>query len=244
MTADWIVNARDEYNRFCVANNINPTDPNSGAQYILIKKGKSRGVLGRALAAISDAGISREHPAIQDARRQYNDAIKQRPPPDQPTKRPSPSGHITDPDPTAITTARPKPKPPSDTPQQTDTQGILLRMIKVLTQHNEQLIQILRTIQTPPTSSQTNPPTHTPASEPTLDSKLKHRIYGRQEGRCAGCQVAFNYANLAPDYRIPIDQGGRSDSSNIQLLCLRCNAIKGKNSMAHLVAQLKTADHR
>lgn len=44
-------------------------------------------------------------------------------------------------------------------------------------------------------------------------------------GRCANCGVA---EDLVLDHVIPIAKGGLSQLDNLQLLCSKCNRIKGK----------------
>ena len=37
----------------------------------------------------------------------------------------------------------------------------------------------------------------------TSVKEVKHELYGRQEGRCAGCKVLFEYRNLTIDHIVP-----------------------------------------
>ncbi len=67
----------------------------------------------------------------------------------------------------------------------------------------------------------------------------KHLLYGRQEGRCAGCRVHFETRNLEVDHIISRWRGGPNHISNYQLLCGSCNRRKGTGSQAELIAKLK-----
>ena len=69
---------------------------------------------------------------------------------------------------------------------------------------------------------------------------VKRELYGKQEGRCNGCEILFEYRHLEIDHHIPVDKGGDDDISNLQLLCANCNRIKGNRTMEYLKAKLKT----
>ena len=73
----------------------------------------------------------------------------------------------------------------------------------------------------------------------TSVKEVKHELYGRQEGRCTGCKVLFEYRNLTIDHIVPQAKGGGSNTENLQLLCGSCNSIKGKRDMSFLGARLK-----
>ena len=67
----------------------------------------------------------------------------------------------------------------------------------------------------------------------------KHQLFGRQEGRCAGCQVAFPFRNFTIDHRVPRSAGGIDHIDNLQLLCGACNSVKGQRDHAALIAALE-----
>jgi 5-methylcytosine-specific restriction endonuclease McrA len=70
-----------------------------------------------------------------------------------------------------------------------------------------------------------------------LDSFLRRLIYRRDHGRCVRCgtEVAlfgntaspFRKPPAAVDHIIPRARGGQNTPSNLQLLCITCNARKG-----------------
>lgn len=59
-------------------------------------------------------------------------------------------------------------------------------------------------------------------------------LYTRQNGVCAGCGERRDKIVCQVDHKAPKSRGGQDDFSNLNLLCPRCNAIKGARSMAWL----------
>ena len=68
---------------------------------------------------------------------------------------------------------------------------------------------------------------------------FKNELYGRQEGKCAGCGTLFEFRNLEVDHIIPRSRGGQDNEENLQLLCGFCNRTKGDRPMEYLLAKLK-----
>ena len=66
----------------------------------------------------------------------------------------------------------------------------------------------------------------------------KHTLFGRQEGRCAGCQIVFPFRNMTIDHIIPRAKGGSDHIDNLQILCGACNSAKGRGSNEALIAKL------
>ncbi len=66
----------------------------------------------------------------------------------------------------------------------------------------------------------------------------KHTLYGKQEGRCAGCQHHFPFQNFTVDHIVPRSKGGTDHLENLQLLCNHCNSVKGTMDQAAFAAKL------
>ena len=67
----------------------------------------------------------------------------------------------------------------------------------------------------------------------------KHQLFGKQEGVCAGCRVAFPFRNMTIDHIVPQSKGGTDHIDNLQLLCGACNSLKGNRDQAWFLADLK-----
>ena len=67
----------------------------------------------------------------------------------------------------------------------------------------------------------------------------RQRLYGEQEGNCAGCNTHFEARNLTIDHIIAKSKGGTDHIENLQLLCGNCNSIKGNRNMAYLKTKLQ-----
>lgn len=66
-------------------------------------------------------------------------------------------------------------------------------------------------------------------------------LYGRQKGHCAGCGEHFKERRLHIDHIIARGKGGTDHVENLQLLCGRCNSVKGDRGMDYLRAKLQLA---
>jgi len=60
----------------------------------------------------------------------------------------------------------------------------------------------------------------------------RHRLYGEQEGVCAGCDTHFPFKVMEVDHILPRVQGGSDHYENLQLLCTHCNKSEGGKTMA------------
>ena len=81
--------------------------------------------------------------------------------------------------------------------------------------------------------------TDIPVLQGRVSRDIKHRLYGLQEGRCAGCKQYFEFRHFHKDHIVPRSKGGPDDDSNLQLLCGSCNVIKADGTMADLKARLR-----
>ena len=88
-------------------------------------------------------------------------------------------------------------------------------------------------------TARTDIPRRTDILVPIPYRKQKHVLFGRQEGRCAGCKYEFPFRILEVDHVIPRSRGGSDHLDNLQLLCPNCNRIKGDREMAYLMARLR-----
>ena len=68
----------------------------------------------------------------------------------------------------------------------------------------------------------------------------RHLLFGKQEGLCGGCKVAFPFRNFTVDHIVPQRRGGSDHFDNLQLLCGACNSVKGDRDQAYLIANIKT----
>ena len=93
---------------------------------------------------------------------------------------------------------------------------------------------------------QTQPPVRTDndadtASQLRLPRYPTHKpeLFGRQEGKCNGCQCPFHFRNLTVDHIKPQSKDGTDHIENLQLLCAACNSTKGTGTQDALLARLK-----
>ena len=69
-------------------------------------------------------------------------------------------------------------------------------------------------------------------------AEMKDLLYDRQGGRCAGCEYELPRHLLVTDLVVKMDGKEQEEPDNLQLLCLHCRALRGRNSMDHLHVQL------
>ena len=66
----------------------------------------------------------------------------------------------------------------------------------------------------------------------------KPELFGKQQGKCNGCQHLFHFRNLTVDHITPQSKGGNDHIENLQLLCAACNSTKGNGTQAELISRL------
>ena len=76
------------------------------------------------------------------------------------------------------------------------------------------------------------PPIRTDMGELPNYRTHRHRLYGEQEGVCAGCETHFPFRVMDVDHILPKSRGGTDHLDNLQLLCSGCNRSKGNKTMA------------
>jgi len=78
----------------------------------------------------------------------------------------------------------------------------------------------------------TEPPRRTDLGDLPNYRTHRHRLYGEQEGVCAGCDTHFPFRVMDVDHILPRSKGGTDHADNLQLLCSGCNRSKGGRTMA------------
>jgi hypothetical protein len=58
-----------------------------------------------------------------------------------------------------------------------------------------------------------------------VPDSLRAAVLVRDGGRCRKCRRAIN---LEIDHIVPVSKGGKTEESNLQVLCRRCNRVKCK----------------
>ncbi len=84
----------------------------------------------------------------------------------------------------------------------------------------------------------TEPPKRTDLGDLPNYRTHRHRLYGEQEGVCAGCETHFPFRVMDVDHMLPRSRGGSDHPDNLQLLCSGCNRSKGNKTMAEWRASL------
>lgn len=61
----------------------------------------------------------------------------------------------------------------------------------------------------------------------TFSKGMKERKYQEQGGRCPHCGKQCTYGEMEGDHVVPYSKGGKTEYSNLQMLCAPCNRSKG-----------------
>ena len=69
--------------------------------------------------------------------------------------------------------------------------------------------------------------------------KEKQPIHRKQRGLCKGCRIKLPVEHMTIDHIRSLNRGGKDIPSNWQLLCGRCNSIKGDRPMTYPKKRLK-----
>jgi len=64
-----------------------------------------------------------------------------------------------------------------------------------------------------------------------VSAGLRRLVAERADNRCEYCLMpqSLSLHRHEPDHIVPIQHGGRTDSYNLSLACIRCNRYKGPN---------------
>lgn len=65
-------------------------------------------------------------------------------------------------------------------------------------------------------------------SKRLFTDKQKRIAFQKQDGVCVKCESEFEYKEMEGDHIIAWSNGGHTTQENLQMLCKRCNATKGK----------------
>ena len=61
----------------------------------------------------------------------------------------------------------------------------------------------------------------------SFNDRQKREAFERQNGICALCNKQFEIKSMEADHITPWHEGGKTDTANCQLLCVKCNRRKG-----------------
>ena len=60
----------------------------------------------------------------------------------------------------------------------------------------------------------------------TFGDDIRERVYDKQDGICPICGEHFDINEMEADHIIPWSKGGKTEESNCQMLCMKCNRTK------------------
>lgn len=71
---------------------------------------------------------------------------------------------------------------------------------------------------------------------------VKEQLYKEKGGLCGGCTKKFKIFDLKIDHIIPKSEGGEDYYENYQLLCSKCNRLKGDRPMEYLRIKIQARE--
>ena len=100
--------------------------------------------------------------------------------------------------------------------------------------------RLLSNIQMSDVFVEKQPPVRTDLpKQPRSPKHFKHELYGKQEGKCAGCHYFLPFRNMTIDHIVPQSKGGTDAKENLQLLCNACNSTKSTRSQSEFIEILR-----
>lgn len=88
----------------------------------------------------------------------------------------------------------------------------------------------------------TEPDKPTPTKKYSWWSKVRLRIFERDEGRCTYCGVELTPDRFNVDHLLPRSRGGTDVESNLALSCVFCNSKKGSKTPAEWAESMKSSE--
>lgn len=67
----------------------------------------------------------------------------------------------------------------------------------------------------------------------------RNLLYAEQAGMCIGCGIHLPRKLFHIDHIVPGSKGGSSEKQNLQLLCSKCNGLKGIKSQREFLKKLR-----
>lgn len=60
-----------------------------------------------------------------------------------------------------------------------------------------------------------------------FDDNMKRTVYVKQGKKCKRCGKGYPFSKMQGDHIMPWSKGGATNESNLQMLCVNCNRVKG-----------------
>ena len=75
-----------------------------------------------------------------------------------------------------------------------------------------------------------------------ITKTIKERLFQKQKEKCNACDVEMRIIDFEVDHIIPKMKGGGDYYENYQLLCSKCNRVKGDRPMEYLRTKIKSRE--